>query len=559
MVTIVIMNKLILAFSLIPVIAFSQVNLNKGLVAYYPFNGNAKDASGNNNNPSVTKVNYVADRAGNANAACSFNGSSNYIRIPNDASLNFKNGFSISAWVMVNGFYDGKCHGNRIIMKGYTDYLEGNYLLTFDDNYGTNGNNCYSEKPDKDRQSFYAAGATPVAKNFIIPGKWYLLTYTYDGTIASLYVDCNLRAKGTLRNYDFTNEHDLFFGKMNNQQYPYWFNGLLDEVRIYNRPLNKNEILAICDNKAIENKPEVICMGGNVVSAKFIFNITNCTNTNFNLTASNTKNLKTIQWYFGDGTTSNKTAPVHSYKKYGSYKVKAIVISKSGCSDTSTREIYLRELKSEFTYSEQGEPGNIQFKTKNNNASYMWEMGDGKKFQNVSVVTHTFNQSGEYKVRMLAKNNTGCADTVEKLIQITLPVLITDVPSQDEPVSVSPKQPGIQLEKRDKDIMQIIPVENDSVSISLYDNGIVDGDSITLIYNNEVILTHQLLSSKPLKLSLYIDPQKTSNELVMYAENLGNIPPNTALMIINDGNSRYQVNVSSSRSSNGAVSFTIKR
>jgi PKD repeat protein len=553
------MNKLILVFFLIPLITFSQVNLNKGLVAYYPFNGNANDASGNNNNPSVTKVSYVADKAGNANAACSFNGRNNYIRIPNDASLNFKNGFSISAWVMVNGFYDGKCHGNRIIMKGYTDYLDGNYLLTFDDNYGTNGNNCYSDKPDKVRQSFYAAGALPFAKNFIVPGKWYLLTYTYDGTMASLYVDCNLQAKGTLRNYDFSNEHDLFFGKMNNQQYPYWFNGLLDEVRIYNRALNKNEMLALCDNKLIENKPEIICTGANVVSAKFNFNITNCTSTNFNLTAGNTKNLKTIQWYFGDGTTSNKTAPVHNYKKYGSYKVKAIVVSKTGCTDTFTREIHLRELKSEFTYSEQGEPGNIQFKTKNNNASYVWDMGDGKTFQNVSVVTHKYNSSGQYMVKMSAQNNTGCADTVEKLIQITLPVLITDVPSHTEPVLVSPKQPGIQLEKRDKDIMQIIPVENDSVSISLYDNGIVDGDSITLIYNSEVILTHQLLSSKPLKLSLYIDPQKTSNELVMYAENLGSIPPNTALMIIDDANNRYQVNVSSSRSSNGAVSFTIKR
>jgi hypothetical protein len=107
--------------------------------------------------------------------------------------------------------------------------------------------------------------------------------------------------------------------------------------------------------------------------------------------------------------------------------------------------------------------------------------------------------------------------------------------------------------------MQIIPVVNDSVSISLFDNGIVDGDSITLIFNNEVILTHQLLSSKPLKLSLYIDPKKTGNELVMYAENLGSIPPNTALMIIEDGNNRYHVNVSSNKSSNGAVSFTIKR
>ncbi|MBK9464468.1 MAG: hypothetical protein IPN56_06655 [Chitinophagaceae bacterium] len=62
-----------------------------------------------------------------------------------------------------------------------------------------------------------------------------------------------------------------------------------------------------------------------------------------------------------------------------------------------------------------------------------------------------------------------------------------------------------------------------------------------------------MLSSKPLTLSLKIDPVK-DNELIMCAENLGSISPNTALMIINDGNNRYQVNISSNKSSNGAVS-----
>ncbi|MFZ1260857.1 MAG: PKD domain-containing protein [Chitinophagaceae bacterium] len=538
--------------------SFSQINLNKGLTAYYPFNGNANDESGNGNNPSVSKVTYTTDRFGKANAACSFNGSSNYIRIPNSASFNFKNGFSMSAWVMVKDFYEGTCHGNRIIMKGYSDYLDGNYLLTFDDNHGTNGSNCYTDFPDKKKQSFYAAGAKPLANNFIVTGKWYLLTYTYDGTTAQLYVDCQLQAKGTLRNNDFSNNHDLFFGKMNNPQYPYWFNGLLDEVRFYNRPLNKEEILALCADKLIENKPELVCTDANTVSAKFNFGIDNCTTTTFSLVTSKTKSLQTIQWYFGDGTTSNKMTPVHNYKKYGTYKVKAIVVSKAGCADTVTREIQIRELKTDFNYSEQGDPGNIQFRAKNNNATYTWDMGDGKTYQNVSLVSHVYNESRQYTVRMFAQNSSGCLDTVEKKIDIAMPVLITEIPASTDPVTVTPKPGAAQLEKRDKDIIRSIAVENDSFSISLFDNGIVDGDSITLIYNNEVLFTHQMLSSKPLTLSLKIDPVK-DNELIMYAENLGSISPNTALMIINDGNNRYQVNISSNKSSNGAVSFTLKQ
>ena len=205
-----------------------------------------------------------------------------------------------------------------------------------------------------------------------------------------------------------------------------------------------------------------------------------------------------------------------------------------------------------------GDPGNIQFKAKNNNASYTWDFGDGKTSQNESAVAHRYNESGQYSVKLLAKNNTGCTDSIEKKIDISLPVFITETAAATEPIATLPKPADVQLEKRTKDLIRNIDVENDTVSISLYDNGIVDGDSITLIYNNEVLLTHQLLSGKPMTISLKVEAGK-SNELVMYAENLGSIPPNTALMIIYDGNNRHQVNISSSKSTNGAVSFTLKR
>ena len=553
------MKRLLVAIFIIPAISFSQVNLNKGLVAYYPFNGNANDASGNNNNPVFANTTFTEDRFGKKSSACYFNGKNNYIQIKNNALL-CPEEISLVAIIKPMGFYMGDCYNNAIIDKGGMDYIEGNYGLRYTAGEYTQGD-CYN--PSLEHQNF-------VGMAFINPGitskdlrvklnTWYCIVFTFSKQSTRLYVNGKLMSTSIPTYPIGRNRADLFLGKKNTVQFPYWFHGVMDEIRIYNRPINAEEVLALCNKPVIKNDANYICQATNKVSAKFDFTITNCSSTGFNLTSNNTKNLKTIQWFFGDGTTSNKTAPVHFYKKYGPYKVKAIVISKTGCADTFTREIHLRELKSDFNYSEQGEPGNIQFKAKNNNASYVWDMGDGKTHQNVSVVTHTYNQSGQYKVRMLAQNNAGCVDTVEKIIEITLPVLITDVSPQDEPVSVSPKQAGIQLEKRDKEIMQVIPVENDSVSISLFDNGIVDGDSITLIYNNEVILTHQLLSSKPLKLSLYIDPQKTGNELVMYAENLGSIPPNTALMIIDDGNNRYQVNVNSSRSSNGAISFTIKR
>src|SRR5437763_576316 len=76
--------------------AFSQVNLDSGLVAYYPFTGNANDASGNNNNPVFNNATLISDNSGNPNSAYHFNGIDNYIMIPNSASLNMNNQISIA-------------------------------------------------------------------------------------------------------------------------------------------------------------------------------------------------------------------------------------------------------------------------------------------------------------------------------------------------------------------------------------------------------------------------------------------------------------------------------
>ena len=106
--------------------------------------------------------------------------------------------------------------------------------------------------------------------------------------------------------------------------------------------------------------------------------------------------------------------------------------------------------------------------------------------------------------------------------------------------------------------MRLISVDHDSISIDLYDNGEIDGDSVTLIYNDQILTTHQLLTDKAKRFIIKVAPGNIKNELVMYAENLGSIPPNTALMVIYDGDKRYEVNVRSTKSTNGAVRFKLR-
>ena len=70
-----------------------------------------------------------------------------------------------------------------------------------------------------------------------------------------------------------------------------------------------------------------------------------------------------------------------------------------------------------------------------------------------------------------------------------------------------------------------------------------------------MVLSHQRLSDKPISLTLSIDKNAPENIVTMYADNLGTIPPNTALMVVTDGNKRYEVRMESDTTKSGSVVF----
>jgi len=102
-------------------------------------------------------------------------------------------------------------------------------------------------------------------------------------------------------------------------------------------------------------------------------------------------------------------------------------------------------------------------------------------------------------------------------------------------------------------------VESDSVRLSFYDNGEIDGDSISVFVNNSLVLSHQELAAKAFNLYLHLDSTRDINEISMFAENLGRIPPNTALMVLTDGKNRYEVFLSSSLTENATIQVKRKR
>ena len=111
---------------------------------------------------------------------------------------------------------------------------------------------------------------------------------------------------------------------------------------------------------------------------------------------------------------------------------------------------------------------------------------------------------------------------------------------------------------RTKNILKKIEVSQSSFKVDLYDDGDVDGDIISVYYNGKQIVDNKKLTDKPLSLNLVADAARTENELVIYAENEGEIPPNTALMIVTEGSNRSEVRISSDSKKNGVVIFSKK-
>ena len=116
----------------------------------------------------------------------------------------------------------------------------------------------------------------------------------------------------------------------------------------------------------------------------------------------------------------------------------------------------------------------------------------------------------------------------------------------------------IKFETRINSVLKTIPLKAETFTVDFYDNGEIDGDTISVFFNGRLVLSHKMLTDKPLTLTLKFDEGKPVNELVMYAESLGSIPPNTALMVLHDGEERYEARIESDLGRNGTIRFTHK-
>jgi hypothetical protein len=115
------------------------------------------------------------------------------------------------------------------------------------------------------------------------------------------------------------------------------------------------------------------------------------------------------------------------------------------------------------------------------------------------------------------------------------------------------------LKTRENTLVRRIETEASEIKIELYDNGEIDGDTISIYHNNELIRSHMRLSHKPISVTIGVNSDQPHHEIIMVAENLGSIPPNTSVMIITTSSNRYEVLISSSEQKNAKIVFDLKK
>lgn len=216
-----------------------SISLGEGLLAYYPFTGNADDNSGNKNNGTISGASLTSDKFGHVNNAYYFNGSNNYISLKPATSFVGLNTYSISLWEKPTTMtYNG---GGMIYCLGSTTYgpvhgltyQPGNSL--FAGSYNTGGNPIQS----------YSSSCC------FSPNEWIYVVVTRDINTINLYINgTKIPPQGSSATNNQIADYGpgpfaAILGGRSSLDYQYFFTGIIDEVRIYNRVLTASEILEL--------------------------------------------------------------------------------------------------------------------------------------------------------------------------------------------------------------------------------------------------------------------------------------------------------------------------
>ena len=203
------------------------------LVAYYPFDGDTKDASGFHHDGTANSGSFTTDRFGHANSAYAFDGATASIDVPNDSALNFQNGITVNFWMTVGIFYPTR----------------EQYPIS----HGSWQNRWkFSISPNTNKLRWTVKNSLGVAKDLdsqtpLILDSLYNVTGTYNGSDFEIYLNGQLDTFTSFSGLINTTTSDLTIGQDLPGNNNYDFDGVLDDIRIYNYMLPVSQISAFYD------------------------------------------------------------------------------------------------------------------------------------------------------------------------------------------------------------------------------------------------------------------------------------------------------------------------
>lgn len=141
----------------------------------------------------------------------------------------------------------------------------------------------------------------------------------------------------------------------------------------------------------------------------------------------------------------------------------------------------------------------------------------------------------------------------------TKPVVIDSAKKVEKAVVTAPPAPVPKiLLTRENELVKTITTGAKELNIRIYDNGAVDNDTISVYLDKKLVLSKKRLTEKAITLTVKLDDDENYHELIMVAENLGEIPPNTSLMIVDAGKQQYEVRITSTEQKNAVIVFKYK-
>jgi hypothetical protein len=155
------------------------------------------------------------------------------------------------------------------------------------------------------------------------------------------------------------------------------------------------------------------------------------------------------------------------------------------------------------------------------------------------------------------KKDTATVAKTNPSTTVTRPAKIDSVKSPEKKITTVP-MPRV-ISNRQNELVKTITVNTTEVTVDLYDNGTIDNDTVSVYLDKKLVVSKQRLTEKAITVKLKLDEENDYHELVMVAENLGEIPPNTSLMVVRAGDKQYEVRITSTEQKNAVVIFKYEK